>query len=98
MRCQTNNHAEKTMGAHKEAIKMAIKNEILCRFRKENAKPGDMLSVAWLYNDFLPSLSIKENQALEEILEEMIHEGLIKYIHGPKATYALTKEGEESMC
>ena len=86
------------MGAHKEALKMAIKNEILDRFRKENAKPGDMLSVAWLYDDFLPSLSMKENLALEEIFEEMIHEGLLKYIHGQKATYALTKEGKESMC
>ena len=86
------------MGAQKEAIKMAIKDEILGRFRKANAKPCDMLSVDWLYNDFLPSLSDKENQALEETLGEMINDGLLKYIDGPKVTYALTKKGKASMC
>lgn len=86
------------MGAQKEAIKMAIKDEILGRFRQTNAQPGDLLSVAWLYDDFLPSLSEKENQALEEIINEMINEGLLKYVDGPKVTYALTKKGKEIMC
>ena len=86
------------MGAQKEAIKMAIKDEILGRFRQANAQPGDLLSVAWLYDDFMPSLSEKECQALEEIINEMINEGLIKYVDGPKVTYALTKKGKESMC
>jgi len=86
------------MGAQKEAIKMAIKDEIMSRFRKANAKPGDTLSLTWLYDDFLPSLSDKENQALEEVLNEMINEGLLKYIDGPKVTYALTSKGEEGMC
>lgn len=86
------------MGAHKEAIKLAIKDEFLGHFRKANAKPGDILSVAWLYNDFLPSLSGKEQQALEEIINEMINEGLIKYIDGPKVTYALTQKGKDLLC
>lgn len=86
------------MGAQKEAIKMAIKDEILGRFRQANAQPGDMLSIAWLYDEFLPSLSEKENLALEEVINEMINEGLLKYIDGPKVTYALTKKGKEILC
>lgn len=86
------------MGTQKEAIKMAIKDEILGHFRKANAKPGDVLAVAWLYDDFLPSLSDKEQLALEEIINEMINEGLLTYVAGPKATYALTKKGKEIMC
>lgn len=83
------------MGKHKEAIKMAIKDEFLGCFRKANAKPGDVLSTDWLYSDFLPSLSDKEHQALEEIISEMITEGIIKYIDGPKVTYALTQKGKD---
>ena len=86
------------MGAQKEAIKLAIRDEFLGRFRKANAKPGDMISVAWLYDDFLPSLSEKEQHALEETINEMINEGLIKYIDGPKVTYALTQKGKEILC
>lgn len=86
------------MGAQKEAIKLAIKDEILGHFRKADAKPGDILSVTWLYDDFLPTLSEKENQALEEIINEMINEGLLKYVDGPKVTYALTKKGKEILC
>ena len=86
------------MGAQKEAIKMAIKDEILGHFRKKNAKPGDTLSIPWLYDDFLPSLSNKEHQALEETLNEMIHEGLLTYVNGPRANYALTAKGKAIMC
>jgi DNA-binding HxlR family transcriptional regulator len=60
--------------------------------------PGDILSVTWLYEDFLPSLSDKEQQALEETINEMINEGLIKYVDGPKATYALTQKGKDILC
>jgi hypothetical protein len=86
------------MGAQKEALKLAMKDEILGRFRKANAQPGELLSVAWLYDDFLPSLSEKENQALEEIINEMINDGLIKYVDGPKVTYALTQKGKDILC
>ncbi len=86
------------MGAQKEAIKMAIRDEFLGHFRKTNAKPGDIISVTWLYEDFLPSLSEKENQALEETVNEMINEGLLKYVDGPKVTYALTQKGKDIMC
>lgn len=86
------------MGAQKEAIKLAIKDEFIGRFRQTNAQTGDILSVAWLYDDFLPSLSDKENQALEEVISEMLNDGLIKYIDGPKVTYALTKKGKDIIC
>ena len=88
----------KAMGSQKEAIKMAIKDEILGHFRETHANRGDVLSVSWLYDDFLPSLSDKENQAMEEVIAEMIHDGLLEYIDGPKATYALTKKGKRMMC
>ncbi len=86
------------MDAHKVAVQIAIKDEFLGCFRKANAQPGDMLSVEWLYNDFLPSLSAKEQQALEETINEMLTEGMIKYVDGPKVTYALTKKGKEMIC
>ena len=86
------------MGAQKEAIKLAIRDEVLGCFRRANSKPGDMLSVAWLYDDFLLSLSDKEQQALEETINEMINEGLLKYVDGPKVTYALTQKGKNILC
>lgn len=86
------------MGAQKEALKLAIKDEFLGRFRKAKAKPGDVLPVAWLYDDFLPSLSKSEQLALEEVVSEMINQGLITYVEGPKATYALTEKGSEILC
>jgi len=86
------------MGTDKEAIKLAIKDEFLSRFKKADAKPGDTLSVAWLYDEFLPSLSKKEQLALEEAIIEMIHDGLIKYVHSPKITYALTQKGKDLLC
>lgn len=86
------------MGAQKEAIKLAIRDEFLGRFRKADAMPGDILSVSWLHEEFLPSLSTKEQQALEESVNEMINEGLIKYVDGPKVTYALTQKGKDILC
>ena len=85
------------MGKDKEAIKLAIKDEFLSRFKK-GAKPGDTLSVTWLYDEFLPSLSKKEQSALEEAILEMIHDGLIEYVHSPKITYALTQKGKDLLC
>jgi hypothetical protein len=86
------------MGAQKEAIKLAIKDEFLGRFRKADAKAGDTLSVTWLYDEFLPSLGAKELQALEEVVNEMISQGLIEYLAGPKGTYVLTQKGEDILC
>ncbi len=86
------------MGTHKEALKLAIKDEFFSRFKKENAKPGDTLSTAWLYDEFLPSLTKKEQLALEEAIIEMIHDGLIKYVDSPKITYALTEKGKDLLC
>ncbi len=86
------------MGKHKEAIKLAIKDEFLGQFRSAAAKAGDVLPVAWLHDDFMASLSTKEQQALEEIVSEMISDGLITYVGGPKPTYALTSKGESIFC
>lgn len=86
------------MGEQKEAVKMAIKDELLGRFRAGNAKAGDTLSPQWLHNDYLPTLSAKEEQALEEVIAEMISEGIIEYVGGAKPTYKLTKKGEEMLC
>lgn len=86
------------MGEHKEAIKLAIKDEILARFRSGGAKAGDLLSAEWLYNDFLPSLDKKEENALEEIIAEMVAAGIMEYVGGPKPTYRLTNKGAEMLC
>ena len=86
------------MGTDKETNKLAIKDELLGRFKKTDAKPGETLSVTWLYDEFLPSLSKKEQSALEEAILEMIHDGLIEYVHTPKITYALSQKGKELMC
>ncbi len=86
------------MGKDKEAIKLAIKDEFFSRFKKTDAKPGDVLSVTWLYDQFLPGLSKKEQLALEEAILEMIHDGLITSIDKPKTTYILTQKGKDLMC
>ena len=86
------------MGQHKEGIKTAIKDELLGRFRDMKAKAGDLLPVAWLYDDFMANLSAKEQLALEEIISEMIQEGIIEYVGGRKPTYALTQKGVDILC
>jgi len=86
------------MGQQKEGIKTAIRDEFLGRFRSMNAKAGDVLPVRWLYDDFMANLSTKEQQALEEAINEMIREGLIEYVSGPKPTYALTQKGVDILC
>lgn len=86
------------MGKHREAIKLAIKDELLGRFRSGTAVEGATLSTEWLYNDFLPSLDQKEESALEEVIGEMIAEGLIEHVITPKPTYRLTKKGADILC
>jgi len=86
------------MGQQKEGIKTAIRDEFFGRFRSMKAKAGDALPVRWLYDDFMASLSVKEQQALEEVISEMIREGLIEYVSGAKPTYAVTKKGVDLLC
>ncbi len=85
------------MGKHKEAIKQAIKNELLEKFRVMRTNDQDQLSSVWLFGDFLPSLSVKEERALEEALGEMIADGLIEYVSGPKPNYKLTHLGAQTL-
>lgn len=86
------------MGQQKEGIKTAIRDEFLGRFRSMKAKAGDVLPVRWLYDDFMAKLSTKEQQALEEVVNEMIQEGLIEYVGGAKPTYAVTQKGVDILC
>jgi hypothetical protein len=90
------------MGAQKEALKLAIKDEFLGRLRESyDAHGGDeglTLSVKWLYEDFLPSLSVKEEAALEEIIAEMIQEGIIAVVNGRRTTFQLTRKGMDLLC
>jgi hypothetical protein len=89
------------MGAHKEALKLAIKDEFLARFRETNmaeSNRGPMLSLQWLYENFLPSLSAQEEAALEEVIAEMLHNGIIVRTDGPQPTYWLTHKGRELLC
>jgi len=81
------------MGTRKERIKQAIRDELLGRFFSRNAQEGDTLAEDWLHEEFMPSLSKKEEQALEEVLAEMIAEGLIEHVHGRRPTFRLTAKG-----
>lgn len=86
------------MGAQKESMKLAIRDELLGRFRSSNARAGDILSRKWLHQEFLPTLSAREEQALEEVAAEMIKEGIIEYVSGAEPTYRLTEKGEGILC
>ncbi|MDW7774700.1 MAG: hypothetical protein SCH71_17615 [Desulfobulbaceae bacterium] len=89
------------MGKQKEALKQAIMDEFLLRMRQAKAAGPEAkaeLDPKWLYEDFLPSLSTREEEALEEILAEMIHEGIIVRVDGRRATYRLTRKGADFIC
>lgn len=86
------------MGEHKESIKLAIKDELLGRFRLSGAQRGDILSPEWLHDIYLPTLSAKEEKAFEEVISEMIVDGIIDYVNERKPSYRLTKKGEEILC
>ena len=86
------------MGEHNESIKLAIKDELIGRFRVFKAREGDLLSPDWLHDIYLPTLSSKEEKAFEEVIGEMIAEGIIEYVSGRKPSYSLTKKGEEILC
>ena len=82
------------MGKNHDAIKLAIRDELLGKFRSMSAHAGDILPRNWLYDEFLSSLSPKEERALEEVLNEMQAHGLIEYVSGPKPTYCLREKGK----
>lgn len=83
------------MGTRKDRIKGAIREELLARMTVGQDKGGGQLSADWLYGEFLPSLSEKEVQALEEILAEMIADGVIEHVRGRRPTYRLTAKGRK---
>lgn len=86
------------MGKQNEALKLAIKDELLGKFRTIGAEEGALIPTGWLYDEFLPSLARKEEQAMEEAVAEMIEEGLIEYVLGAKPTYRLTYKGAALLC
>lgn len=86
------------MGEHQESIKLAIKDELLGRFRISKARRGDSISPEWLHDVYLPTLSTKEEKAFDEVISEMIVAGIIEYVSDRKPSYRLTKKGEEILC
>lgn len=88
------------MGRQKEALKQAIMDEFLGRMRRAGNDAGREaeLDPRWLYEEFLPSLSPKEEAALEETLAEMIHGGLIVRTKGRRPSYRLTPKGADFLC
>ncbi len=86
------------MGKQLEALKLAIKDELLATYRKLGARKGTLLPRAWLYEEFLPSLSAREEEAMAECLAGMIREGIIEYVPGPRPTYRLTAAGAAMLC
>jgi len=83
------------MESRKERLKLAIKNELLGRLTVGEDKEKGKLSADWLYGEYLPSLSEKEEQALEEILVDLVAEGIIEQVQGRRPTYRLTSKGKE---
>ena len=83
------------MGTRKDRIKLAIRDELLGRLISRQGKEEDLLEADWLYDEFLPSLSKKEEQALEEVLAEMVGEGLIEHVRSRRPTYRLTAKGKK---
>ena len=86
------------MGKHQEAMKFAIRAELLGKFSLMQANAGDVLPINWLYDNYLPSLSPKEEKALEEVINEMQTQDLIEYVSGSKPTYRLTEKGKSLLC
>lgn len=86
------------MGKQNEALKLAIKDELLGKFRAVGAGEGALIPTDWLYDDFLPSLDRKEERAMEEIVSEMISAGVVEYVTGAKPTYRLTGKGADLLC
>lgn len=82
------------MGVHKEIIKASMKVEFLEQFTLQGKDRGATLSIKWLYQDYLPTLSKKELKALEEVLAEMIQDEILEYVTRGQPTYRLTSKGE----
>jgi hypothetical protein len=82
------------MGTKKERLKTAIREELLARMTSGPDKQSRQLSADWLYGEYLPTLSAKEEEALEEAIAEMIADGVIVAVPGRDPTYRLTSKGE----
>lgn len=85
------------MAGYTDSIKASIRDELLSKFESTGAKAGDILAPQWLYDDYLPSLSNKEEKVFEGVIGEMIKEGLIENTGGPKPTYRLTAKGAAAL-
>jgi hypothetical protein len=93
-----NKKREAVVGKHQEAMKFAIRAELLGKFNSIQANAGDVLPINWLYDNYLPSLSPKEEKALEKVINEMQTQDLIEYVSGSKPTYRLTEKGKSLLC
>ena len=82
------------MGTRKERLKTAIREELLARMSSGADKESGRLSMDWLYGEYLPSLSAKEEEALEETIAEMIADGVIVAVRGRRPTYRLAGKGK----
>ena len=83
---------------HRELVKFSIRAELLGKFNMMRATTNDVLPVQWLYDTYLPTLSPKEEKIFEEVISEMLTEGVIEYAGGAKPTYRLTAKGEDLLC
>ena len=81
------------METRKDRLKRTIREELLGRLAAGQDKESGELSPDWLYGEFLPSLSAKEEVALEETIAEMIADGLVVAVRGRRPTYRLTDKG-----
>ena len=81
----------------KDRIKLAIRDELLGRFATGRESDDYVLAADWLYDEYLPTLTKKEERALEEVLAEMIGEGMIEHVGGRRPTFRLTAKGQQKL-
>ncbi|MEW6429318.1 MAG: hypothetical protein AB1568_14925 [Thermodesulfobacteriota bacterium] len=87
------------MTSGKSGRKAAIREELLARAAAGDVRTPGQLPADWLHEEFLPSLSAREARAVEEVLAEMIAEGLIEHVHvhGRRPTFRLTARGRTAL-
>lgn len=85
------------MTSGKSGRMAAIREELLARAAAGDVRTPGQLPADWLHEEFLPSLSAREARAVEEVLAEMLAEGLIEHVHGRRPTFRLTARGRTAL-
>ncbi len=77
--------------------KITVKQKILDSFRELKIGAGEFLSRSAMDQQLLPALSDSERDALQETLEEMAVDGLLKPTDRDGDGWLLTESGEDQV-